>query len=438
MTTTKRPTSGRGQNDDISKLDSYNKTSKSSALGKFMRTFSRSKTSRHMTSWSDTAYLTLVNQGFKFLADATSAVDASTVASAQFLGLYDVLWETHFENANLKDLVTAEEDAWKLYYAAMLQICMDIQIQYNLRTLLPAYTESDIVPGDYTNFPYLSQSSFDIFVGSMSEYPVPKGIYELVDLFATWILKLSQEYEQYSLKIPASYMVPFTSFYDLADLEAMRGLIRVNLGNMTTHAKKFGLKTGAWRDPIKPVVKTTSDPDVIGFFNHSWFLFYDNTPGIQLVQPNGGWAGANLTDDYTLVEYFFKDNPNESPMHVLGPWFGVYDGTNNPYGGFIILGAPNSAEYYTNLVISDQHGINAGIASIVTDNAKEVLPLFKAASDSENAVFSMAYAGTNLTANQNLQDSWALASLLQLFTGKGRGATETNNDLINYLGRSLK
>ena len=272
----------------------------------------------------------------------------------------------------------------------------------------------------------------------MKEYPVPKGIYEIVDLFCTWIVQISPEYEKYSLRIPASYLVPFNSFFDLADLEAMRGLLRVNLGNMTTHAKKFGLKTGAWRDPIKPAVKTFGDVDVIALMNHTWFDFYDNTPGIQLVQPNGGWAGDNLLTDYTAVEYFFKDTPNESPLHVLGPWFGVYDATNNPYGGFILLASPTSAEYSVNMVRSAQHAIMVTDVELTDAGAKEVMLMMKAASDSENAVFSLAYAGTNFTANQNLQDSWPLVSMYNLFKGTGRGATETNNDLINYLGRRLK
>lgn len=438
MPTSKRPTSGRGQSDDISKLDSYNKASKTAALGRFMRTFSRSKTSRSMTAWDDSAFLTAVLAGFKFVGDDTSAVDSATVPSAQFTNLWNILWETHFENANLKDLVAAEETAWILYYSAMLQICMDIQLQYNFRTLLPAYTESDTVPTDNTELSYLTQSSFDIFVGSMSEYPVPKGVYELVDLFGTWVVQMSQAYEKYSLAIPPSYVVPFASLYDLADLEAMRGLLRVNLGNMTTHAKKFGLKTGAWRDPIKPVVKAIDDPDVIAYLNHMWFIFYDNTPGNQLVQPNGGFAGDNLVGDYNDVEYFFKDNPNESPMHVLAPWFGVYNATNNPYGGFILLCVPNTAEYYINMSSVAQHGVGMGPTVMTSDNVKEILPLFKAATDSEDAIFSPAFAGTNFTANQNMGDSWPLAGILKLFHGSGRGATETNNDLINYLGRSLK
>lgn len=391
-----------------------------------------------MTAWNDTAYLTVILAGFKFLADATSAVDSATVASAQFLSLYDVLWETHFENANLKDLVPAEEAAWKLYYATMLTIGIELQLQYNLRTLLPAYTEADAVPTSNTEITYLSQNSYDIFIGSMKEYPVPKGVYDIIDLFASWILQLSQEYTKYSLSIPPSYMVPFAPLYDLADLEAMRNLLRVNLGNMTTHAKKFGLKVGAWRDPVKPNVKNFLDPDVIGYFNHMWFIFYDNQPANQLVQPNGGWSGADLVDDYNLVEYYFKDTPNESAMHVMGPWFGVYDATNNPYGGFIILVSPATTEYYLNIGYVSQHGTDIVNAPMTVDNAKQVLLMFKAASDSEDAIFSLAFAGTNFTANQNLQDTWPLATLGNLYTGKGRGATETNNDLINYLGRSLK
>lgn len=438
MTTSGRPTSGRGQSNDISKLDAYNKQSKSNAVGNNMRTFSRTKTSRFMTAWNDNAYLTAILAGFKFLADASGAVDSATVASAQFLGLYDVLWETHFENANLKDLEAAEEASWKLYYASMLTIGIELQLQYNLRTLLPAYTEADAVPTTNTEITYLSQQSFDIFVSSMKEYPVPKGIYDVIDLFATWILQLSQEYTRYTLNIPASYMVPFVPLYDLADLEAMRNLLRVNLGNMTTHASKFGLKVGAWRDPVQPTVKHFMDPDVIGYFNHMWFIFYDNQPANQLVQPNGGWSGTDLTDDYNLVEYYFKDNPNESAMHVMGPWFGVYDATNNPYGGFIILVSPATTEYYLNISYVHQHGINITGAPITVDNAKQILAMFKAASDSQSAVFSPAYAGTNFTANQNLADTWPLVTFGNLYKGTGRGAIETNNDLINYLGRSLK
>ena len=437
MTTDRKPMSGRSQGKRD--LDGYMKKSKETAVGNHMRTFSRTKTSGLITTWDDVHYLTVKGQFFKWIADNSGGVDDATVGSAGGLVLLDTIWELYYENANLKDLVANDEAAWKLYFLSMLQICMDFQIMYNLRCYLPAYTESDTVPGSYSNISYFTQSSFDIFVASMKEYPVPKGIYELVDIFCTWVLKYTQEYEKHTLRIPAAIFVPFHSAYDLADYEAMRSLLRVNLGGMTTHAKKFGLGTTSWRDPIKPTEKNLTDPDVIAYFNHCPFKYYDNQPAIVLFSPNGGFLGANLTTNYTAVEYCFKDNPNESKIHVLAPFFGVYEATNNPYGGHILQGSPNTAEYYVNLAFVAQHGTAVTAANlgdaIITDT---LLMFHKVATDNVGATLSLNFNGTDFTAARGLDDTWPLAFHNQCFYGTNRGAIECNNDLLNFLGRTLK
>ena len=437
MTTDRKPMSGRGQ--ESNKLDSYMKNSKKSAVGNFMRTFSRTKTTGLITSWDDTHYFSAKNATFKCLADTTGNVDSATVASPLMVVLMDILWETYYENANLKDLVANDETAWKLYFSVMAQICFDFQIMYNMRCYLPAYTESDIVPGSSTNISYFTQSSFDIFISSMKEFPVPKGIYELVDIFCTWVVKYTQEYERHTLRLPAAIFQPFTSFYDLADFEAMRDLLRVNLGGMTTHAKKFGLGVSSWRDPIKPIEKTISDPDVIAYFNHSSFKWYDNTPATAVCLPNGGFPGNNLTTDYSSTEYAFKDSPNESKIHVLAPLLGVYDATNNAYGGLIVQQSPNAAEYYVNLLHCAQHATAMTAADMGNAILTDALLMFhKAASDNLSALFSLQFSGTNFTAVRGLDDVWPLAYHNNCFYGAGRGATETNNDLLNFLGRALR
>lgn len=437
MTTTKRPQSGRAQENSISKLDKYNKDSKSTNVGRFMRTFARTKTSQLITAWDDDTYFTLINQYLKFLADVSGAVDSATVATPQMINLLNLAWETHYTNANLKDLVAGEETSWILYFAVMLQICTVMQVQYNVRTLLPAYTESDVVPGSAGTIGYFTQSSFDIFLASMVDFPVPKGIYELVNIWASWIIKISEEYERFTLRIPAGYIVPFACAYDLADLEAMRDLLRVNMGNAITHAKKFGLKMGTWSDPKAPVIKDLTDPDVIAYFNHTRFSFYDNTPGQQVVNPNGGFMGANLTTNYTGVEYMFKDTPNESPIHVLASWFGDYNATNLKYGGHIVPLAAHTTEYALNLCECAQHGTAIAKILMTDDGGMQILPLFKAYGDSNSAAFQISAGGTNFTGSQVLGGSWILATLNRLFMGLNRGAVETNNDHINYIGNLL-
>ena len=436
MTQKRPPTSGRAQ--DRPDLDSYMKQSKAKATGKFMRTFSRTKTSGLITSWDDVHFMNIKNQFFKFIADASSAVDDATVGDAGTLALLDLAWETHFKNANLKDLVSTDEASWQLYWCVMAQLCVEFQLQYNFRNFLPAYTESDTVPGIAEQITFLTQSSFDIFLASMKDFPVPKGIWNIVDIFCTWVVQLTQEYEQHTLRIPAAIFCPFSAAYDLADYEAMRDLLRVNLGGAITHAKKYGLGMSSWRDPIKPAIKQLNDVDVIAYFNHAPFQYYDNQPATVRFSPNGGYLGANLTTEYTLVEFAFKDNPNESAIHVLAPMFGVYNATNNPYGGQIRQGAVKTAEYYINTSFVAQHGTsvtgaNLGDAII----ADTLLLLHKAASDNVAATLQLQFTGTNFTAVKGLDDVWPLAYYNNVFYGTGRGATETNNDLINYVGKSL-
>lgn len=437
MTTDRKPTFGRSQSK--SDLDTYNKKSKTQAVGNYMRTFSRTKTSGLITSWDDVHFFSIKTAYFKCIADASSAVDSATVGDPGLLAILDLGWETHFKNANLKDLVAGDEAAWKLYFCVMLQVCIELQLQYNIRCTLPAYTESDAVPGiTPETLCYLTQSSFDILVSSFKDYPVPKGVYELVDLFCTWQVQLTQEYERHTLRIPAAIFQPFAPVYDLADLEAMRNLLRVNIGGFITHGKKYGLPTTGWRDPGKPTMKQMDDVDVIAYFNHSPFAYYDNQPAAVVFSPNGGFLGANLTTEYTLVEYAFKDTPNESKIHVLAPWFGTYNATNNPYGGIIHQGTAKTAEYYLNLNFTSQHGTSVTGANLGDAIIADLIVLFhKAGSDNAAATLNLQYTGTNFTADKGLDDIWPLAYYNKLFYGTGRGATETNNDLINFIGRSL-
>ena len=438
MPTQNKPMNARGQGKYIDKLDKYSKDSKSKSVGNYMRTFSRTKTSQFITSWDDPNYLLIVNNYLKFIADDSGGVDTSTIGQTGILSLLDILWELYFENANLKDLVANDEAAWKLYFCAYLQIAFEIQIQYNMRCLLPAYTESDSVPGDVDHISYLTQSSYDIFVASMKEYPAPKGVDHLVKLIAAWVIQISQGYEKYTVRIPEGYVCPFNSRYDLEDLQAMRALLRVNLGGFTTHAKKYGLGVGSWSDPVKPTIKQWGDPDVTAYLNHSHFMFYDNQPAQQEVQPDGGYAGNNLTTEYTNVEFFFKENPNESELHVLAPIFGTYNGTNNIYGGWIIEGLAAAAEYKVNMLTVAQHGTSMATCSLLDKNAHMLLAHSKAYDDGTAATFQVFNNGTNFTAEQHIGGAWKYASDHHLLMGSGRGATETNNDLLNYLGKLIR
>jgi hypothetical protein len=357
--------------------------------------------------------------------------------------ILDVAWELFYENANLKDLVAGEETSWKLYFAVCLQICIEIQLQYNFRCFLPAYTESDAVPSAASEISYFSQSSFDIFIASMKEFPIPKGVYEIVDIFCTWYILLSKPYERYTLKLPGSHVLPFDCAYDLADLEAMRNLLRANWGNMLTHAKKFGLKLGKWRDPVKPTERNLNDVDVIALFNHMHFKWCDDgTDGVQEYGPNGGFDGANLTTDYTGTAFYFKDTPNESKIHVLAPFFGTYDATNNPYGGVILERSPTATEYYVNMKQLSQHGTDiyeASLEGAQSLGVRLILQCIKAVMDNavEDGDFNICIVGANLTADVGLDDAWVLGIVNQLYKGNNRGATETNNDIINFIGRLL-
>ena len=93
MTTTRKPMSGRGQN-DIKNLHGYNVASKKAAAGTFMRTFARTKTSNLVTAWNDVHQFIVKNQHFTFIADSTGNVDSATVGDPGGLVLLDVLWET--------------------------------------------------------------------------------------------------------------------------------------------------------------------------------------------------------------------------------------------------------------------------------------------------------------------------------------------------------
>ena len=433
--TDRKQTSGRASNKYD--LDKYNKESRSAAVGNFMQTFSRTKTGLCIKTWDDTDYFHVLGNFIRTLNDVSGAVDAATTIVAQWETILDAAWHAYYTNANLKDRVDAEEAAWKLYFTAYLFIAANLQIQYNMRCYLSSYTESDTTPGANSQIPYFKQSSFDIFVSSMKEFPAPKGVYEIVDIFLTWVVVITQEYEKHTLRIPPMIIQPFNSVYDLEDLEAARGLLRVNLGNYVTHAKKFGLKSGAWRDPVKPTEKDTSDVDVIAFFNNARFNFYDDTPAVDEVDINGGFPGGDLVNNYLLHEYYFKDNPNESKIHAFAPWFGTYDGTNNPYGGVIGVTSTAAVLYNISSMNVAQYGAAVVIGNMTNTSAKVLMMLHKCSYDNVADTFHVAITGTNITAIRGQDDVWPLAYANKLFYANNRTAAATNNDLLNLIGRSL-
>ena len=435
MPTSKPPLSGRGARGSIDKQDKYLKNSLKTSYGNYMTTFSRTKLSQIITTWNDDHYFCIAaNTYLKFLADASGDVDSATVVDPGFLSLLDIVWELYYTNANLKDLEATEEASWKLYTAVACQILVDLQIMYTTRTMMPAVTESNTTPGSGSAVPYFDQDSFDTLVTSFKDFPMPALAIELAQIFSGWIVKLSEPYEAHTIRIPSSHFIPFSSWYDLEDYEAMRDLLRVNLGGFITHGKKFGLKTGAVPTLKAPEVRDLTHSDVIAYFNHASFSFYDNTPGTEHVYPDGGFQGTNLTTDYTNVEYIFKDNPNESKLHVLAPWFGVYDATNNPYGGIVTYGAVSAAEYRTGFLIGHQHDSIITAVQNIT-NIGFILQLYKAWWDGNSAVFQVSAGGTNFTAVQQITEIWPLAIMNRCFFGTNRPAVAVNNDMLNFIGR---
>lgn len=437
MGTTRKPMSGRAQSDYPSNLDKYNKDSKAKSVGRHMRTFARTKTSRVITTWDDSNYFSVVNNQLKIVGDTTGNVDNATTGSAQFLAWLDETWELFYTNANLKDLDATEESYWKDYFSCAFFIKYALQVQYTFRCYLPAYTEADDVPGDTTNIPYFSQSSFDIMVASMKDFPIPKGIDHLISLLCGWVIQLSQPYEQFSLSIPGAFIYPWNCDYDLGDLEGARERMRVTMGRAITHAKKFGLKMGSWSDPVKPVVKQISDSDVIAYLNHAQLQYYDKANAVPMA-PNGGFGGSNSTTEWTNTEYCFKDNPNESEIHVLAPIFGVYDATHNKFGGWV-LETVAAAEYACGAMCVAQHGTNISPFDIASLIGKYFVLLYKGWTDNllADGELNLMVSGTEVTADKGMDDSWPIVPIFNLYVGSGRGMTESNNDLINYLGRLL-
>ena len=430
-----RKLSGRGEQYS-SKLDAYNKESKKSAVGKAMRTFSRSKVSDMITTWDDANYFTVRNCYLGLLADATGAVDTLTVPSNQATNVFNLVWELFYTNANLKDLVADDETSWKLYVAVYLTIMAELQIQYNARCYLPAYTEADATPGGASGITYFQQESYDIFVASMAQYPMPKGCDSIVKDLFSWVIKLTESYDKYTIRIPSAIFQPFNTRYDLADLEAMRELLRVNLGGFTTHAKKYGLGVGSWHDPVKPVERKFGEPDITAFLCHSHYIWYDNTPAHAHAYPAGGFVGGNSTTDWTSVEYYFHSDPNESSLHVLAPLFGTYDATHNKYGGWLIDGAAVAAEYQVNFFSCAQHGTSMTNHSFIDKSSGAIIAVMKATSDGI-ATLKKYIDGTNFTAASELASNWAYSNYFGLFFGSGRGQTEAQNDMLNYIGRIM-
>ena len=324
----------------------YQQDSRAKASSKFMRNFNRTKTKAHMTSYDDVHHL-LVNKWC--LADITAGNPQTA-----FNLLLDQAWEIAAKTGNIKDLDATQEANYKTWVQEWTVIAWDIAAQMALRPLMPAFTEASGSATSANAIYAFVQSDWDALISSLERLDCPDFIYRFIQPFL-FIIQMTNEYERAGLTIPPSYFIPICHTHTLALLQAHREAAKAVMGNAMLHSKKFGIPFSKFSsDKLKMnLVQKASiwdNQDILSYFTNVRFIMYDDGDNAQyIMHPPGGQLGGDKTGEFTNYVYPFIDGKPMPQLHAMAMLCGIYNATNNPFGGIFYAFAADTNELESNI-----------------------------------------------------------------------------------------
>lgn len=321
-----------------------NDRTKSKSKSKFFRNFWRTKTKAYMLTYDDT-------QQISVLMNTLSSLNAGDPHTA-FLAFLDG-WQIGAKTGNMKEVDATELAAWKEWVLNWLTVAWDVMAQLCLRPFLAGVTESSITATSATTIAIWNQSDWDNFLSSLEKHNCPDFIYRFLKPFMYYI-KMTESYMKAELPVPPSYLLLNVHTHTLIQLEAHRELFKTNAGYAETHCQKYGIPFSKFSaDKLKCVEVKRNDifnnQDLIAYFNIMPIVYTIDTPAVTNKFHAAILTGANLTTDYSLINYVFDDQQEMSILHALFPIWGTTI-VNNTYGEMMTTIDSGAAEYDVNVL----------------------------------------------------------------------------------------
>lgn len=355
-----------------------------------------------------------------------------------------------YQAGNMKDKVDAQETAYTTMVSNWLQVLFNLGPMTTLRDLMDNPPESDAISatGDgetgNTNMALYTYLNFNAILSELQGKIIPNVVIELFKAFNFYI-KFGDPYQIGAVEIPGQYYLPFYPKDAYTTLSTVAtgalDLIYAQQGQAKRHMDKFGIKYSKFDvSLLTPREIDQNHPDAIAWFNHAPLTIAGS--GVAGYCPGGydaagdvvaggifGTGGLFYTGAHSNVAYFFKDNPNESVIHVLAPLLDMYHATNNPYGWmfnpgtFISTTAKDTGLKASQVEASEFLGADA---SEMTFSVTKYLALY-----TQTNLIDLSYTGTNIAETDIAE--WPLAATLDLKYGRGLSQNVIDNALLRQL-----
>jgi hypothetical protein len=413
---------GKGQFSSKSYTDKRSKQER----GRFMPTFSHTRTHTKMTSFDDVDYL---------VANLLTFV-SGTWTGAQ--NLAKAIVEQGHTSGHMKDKVDAEETAYAENCSWLLSLILDLRYQHSIRNKLADAPEADETGTSGSGVAIWTLSSFNNLMTEIDgkDIKVANWILALADDLSFYF-KLSDEYMVGTVRTPPSYFYPFVSDRKLTETNTLLSGIYPNNALSKLYMDKFGLGYSKLTSSIITKELTEyrgfNNTKALAYFCHSKFQIYDNG-GAHTIEPDG----TIHDDDLASRKYYFLDKPDEDILHVIAPVLEAYvDGDTCIYGIFGTNQIDNDDDDVSLIKIDFIE--SSAWTECTVSNIWYILKMFAASyqqgaghsQGDTSGWFNVSLTGSKLAADVDLS-SWPLAVDLGAFYGTGITETIADNALLNY------
>lgn len=422
-----RPVSGRqsGITDKEKRIAPEEKKRQKAAIGRHMRTFSRTKKREDMTAYNVDYYAifllhTVNSNTFAYLGDA--ALEAYT--RGQQVG-------------NMKDEEATQKDALDKTTDYAGELLFDLAAQWPFNNLFSNFAKVDTVtvPGTPAIANYENSTMTDI-LQKMDKLMLPSFLKSILQTLNFYV-KLAEGWKDVNNnEIPGRYLFMRIPMNAATTNKTLIDNIWTEQGELKNHCKKFGIKLEKFDvEWLTPREVNVGDKDFLAF-RQACSLVIRATA-----------ANARLDVDYDyhadqgeLKRWWFVQDPNESNVNYLVPMLNPYNATYNKYGGQLCEiedGVPAIAE----TAGFGAAFIDSNVATIAAIDMVDILELFLAVWEDGSTNFE--FQGTAVANKDiNISDgrfSWkdAYRSLANdgqpLFYGTGIDETSKDESFLSYL-----
>jgi hypothetical protein len=233
--------------------------------------------------------------------------------------------------------------------------------------------------------------------------------------------------------IPGRYFVPRLPYNAATTNKTLITNIWAEQGELKNHCQKFGIKLEQFNPEImKPRIIGLNSEDGIAYFQHTRFMCRNGIASANSVYlpaydyENNGGEGKR---------WWFKEDPNESPLNYLMPFFQGYESTYNKYGGAMcgVSLIPTGADMgFVGCKFTESDEMLGYTLAQKIDTVKQFLACWES-----HGVLGFELTGTgpsnfDIDLN-NVQMSWPRSTDLELFYGTGIDETSKDETFLSYL-----